>query len=148
MMIWILAAVAVLAGSMIPVQAGINASLRHAVSNPLFAALTNFTVGGTILAAYLLVSRSDLPSLEAVRQVPWWCWFGGAMGACLVVTGVLTAHRLGAATFIACIIVGQLSASVVLDHFGWVGYAEHPVSLPRIAGIALLAAGAYLIRTH
>jgi len=147
-MVWILILVAVFAGSLIPVQAGINASLRTAVSSPIFAALTNFTVGGLLLAAYLLVSRAELPPLHVLQKAPWWCWLGGAMGAFLVMTGVLTAHRLGAATFIACIIVGQLSASVVLDHFGWVGYAEHPVSLARVAGVGLLAAGAYLIRTH
>jgi transporter family-2 protein len=36
--------------------------------------------------------------------------------------------------------------SLVLDHFGWVGFAQHPVSLPRLAGALLVVAGVALIR--
>ncbi len=50
------------------------------------------------------------------------------MGALLVLSGVTLAHRLGAATFAACIIVGQLTASVIVDHFGWVGFQQHSIS--------------------
>lgn len=70
------------------------------------------------------------------------------MGACLVLSGVLFSHRLGAASFMACIIVGQLTSSVVLDHFGWVGFQQHSVSATRLAGIVLLGLGAYLIRVY
>ena len=69
------------------------------------------------------------------------------MGACLVLSGIFLSHRLGASTFIACIILGQLTASVVCDHFGLVGYQVHHVNLQRILGIGLLAGGVALIRT-
>ena len=48
-------------------------------------------------------------------------------------------------TFAACIILGQLTASVVVDHFGWVGFPQHSVSLQRLAGLGLLAIGLVLI---
>ena len=67
------------------------------------------------------------------------------MGALLVLSGVVLAHRLGATTFAACIILGQLTASVVVDHFGWVGFPQHSVSLQRLAGLGLLAIGVVLI---
>ena len=147
-MIWIFALLAVLAGALIPLQAGLNASLRSAVGNPIFAALTNFTVGLTLLLSYAFGSRMDWPSVAQLTKVPWWNFVGGAMGACLVMSGVLFSHRLGAAAFVACIIVGQLSSSVVIDHFGVVGFQQHSVNGMRLLGILLLAAGAYLIRTH
>lgn len=147
-MLWIFAALAVLVGGLIPVQAGVNASLRPYVGHPLFAALTNFTVGGTILVVSILALRLPAPPLGEMGRAPWWCWVGGVMGAALVVSGVLFSHRLGAATFIACIILGQLSASVVVDHFGWVGFQAHPVNFWRLLGVGLLALGALLIRTH
>lgn len=147
-MLWIFAALAVLVGALIPIQAGVNASLRAYVGHPLFAALTNFTVGGLILLLCLAIGRLSPPSIGEIAKAPWWCWIGGAMGATLVLAGVLFSHRLGAATFIACIILGQLSASVVLDHFGWAGFQAHPVNSWRLVGIGFLALGAFLIRTH
>jgi transporter family-2 protein len=54
--------------------------------------------------------------------------------------------QLGAATFIALLIAGQMIASVTFDHFGWLGLAQRPIDLPRLAGVALLIGGVILIR--
>jgi bacterial/archaeal transporter family-2 protein len=137
---------AVAAGSLVPIQAGINASLRTSLEHPLLAAITNFLVGLTLLVTFAAAARVPLPSAAQISQAPWWCWIGGSMGAALVLSGVLLSHRLGAAVFIACIILGQLSASVLLDHFGLVGFPQHSLTLPRVAGLFLLAAGVYVIR--
>ncbi len=147
-MTWLLILAAVAAGALIPLQAGINASLRGALNSPIFAAITNFTVGGVLLASYALLSRSPAPAFAEVAKAPWWNWVGGSMGAMLVLTGVLLSHRLGAATFVACIILGQLVSSVLLDHFGLAGFAHHAVNPMRVLGLGLLAAGVYVIRTN
>ena len=132
---------------MVPIQAGVNASLRGFLPHPIFAAITNFLVGFTILAVSAVAMQATPPSLQAIYKVPWWCWIGGSMGACLVLSGIFLSHRLGAGTFVACIILGQLTASVVCDHFGLVGFPVQHVSLQRILGIGLLAGGVVLIRT-
>ncbi len=147
-MTWLLIPFVVFAGAMIPLQAGVNASLRHYLSSPILAAVANFSVGGLVLAVVLIASREQAPAWATLTKIPMWCWAGGAMGATLVLTGVMASHRLGAGTFIACIILGQMSASVALDHFGLVGYAQHSANPMRLLGIALLAGGVYLVRTH
>lgn len=38
---------------------------------------------------------------------------------------MLLARELGAASLTALVVTGQLVCSVVLDHFGWVGFTEH-----------------------
>jgi len=143
-LIFVLLAVA--AGCLLPIQAGVNASLRVALNHPVLAAITNFSVGLSVLVGYAAATRTSLPAVSQLAIVPWWCWLGGYMGAALVLSGVTLAHHLGAVTFAACIIVGQLTASVVADHFGWVGFPQHSITLQRIAGLFLLAAGVYLIR--
>jgi len=137
---------AVAAGSLLPIQAGVNTSLRMALSNPVLAAIVNFVVGLALLTGYAAASRIPLPSRPQVSAVPWWCWLGGAMGASLVLAGITLSRQLGAATFVAAIIVGQLSASVLLDHFGLVGYQQHSLSLQRLLGLALLVAGVFFVR--
>ena len=35
--------------------------------------------------------------------------------------------------------------SVLLDHFGWIGFEQHSASIPRLAGCALMIVGVFLI---
>ncbi|MGE3673064.1 MAG: DMT family transporter [Polyangiaceae bacterium] len=42
--------------------------------------------------------------------------------------------------------MGQLVASVVIDHYGFLGYGVRPISFARIAGVLLLAGGVLLIQ--
>ena len=138
---------AALSGMLVPVQAGINATLRGFLPHPVFAAIANFVIGLIILLMAVLTMQAGPPSLQTLSKIPWWCWAGGSMGACLVLAGIVLSHRLGASTFVACIILGQLSASVICDHYGLVGFPVHHVNLQRILGLGLLAGGVVLIRT-
>lgn len=142
----LLIALTVLVGALIPLQSGINATSAKALGHPLFAALTNFAVGGLALFVGALAFRLPLPSKSAVLQAPLWSWWGGLCGAALVTTAILAAPRLGAALLVATLIAGQLGSSVLLDHMGWVGFATRPVSALRLVGVALLAAGVFCVR--
>jgi bacterial/archaeal transporter family-2 protein len=46
---------------------------------------------------------------------------------------------------VAATIAGQLAMAVIVDHFGWLGVARQPVTIARVAGIVLLAAGVFLV---
>lgn len=46
---------------------------------------------------------------------------------------------------VAATITGQLTMSVVIDRFGWLGVDRKPITLAQITGPALLAAGTYLV---
>jgi len=76
---------------------------------------------------------------------PWWIWLGGTVGACYIVATVTFSPKLGAAGWLAAVVAGQILTSVVLDHYGLVGFAVHPASLRRLAGVALLLAGAAVV---
>lgn len=139
--------IAFLGGSFLPLQAGINATLAGQAVHPLVAACVNFIVGLLALAgALLVVQRGNVSGLVQASAVPAWAWLGGLLGAGFVMAGILTAPRLGAATFIALVIAGQMTAGLVLDHFGLVGFPVREIDLPRLAGAGLLIAGVLLIR--
>jgi bacterial/archaeal transporter family-2 protein len=63
-----------------------------------------------------------------------------------VLGSIVTAPKLGAATLVALILAGQAIASLLVDHFGWVGFEEHPITAVRVVGVLLLAGGVALIR--
>ncbi|MEA2216170.1 MAG: putative inner rane exporter, YdcZ, partial [Solirubrobacteraceae bacterium] len=45
----------------------------------------------------------------------------------------------------AVVITGQLVISVVIDRFGLLGVARSPITLQRVVGLVLLAAGVALV---
>ena len=56
------------------------------------------------------------------------------------------ATSLRAAALFAFILAGQAVASLAVDHFGWVGFDEQPVTVLRVVGMLGLAAGVVLVR--
>ncbi len=131
---------------MLPFQAGINARLAAFVDSPVRAALVSFAVGTVALLALTLAFFRGWPGAVRLAEAPWWAWLGGLLGAFYVAGSIVVAPRLGAVTLVAVLLAGQGVASLLVDHFGWVGFDEQPVTLGRVVGLALLASGVALIR--
>jgi len=139
---------ALIAGALMPVQAGVNAKLRVFLGDAVTASLVSFAVGTLALLAYMLVARMPWPTAAAAAAAPWWSWLGGALGAFFVAVTVLLAYKLGATGLMAWIIAGQLIGSVLLDHTGALGFAVREITWQRLAGVALLFAGAVLVNEY
>jgi transporter family-2 protein len=144
--LWFFILLAVAAGFCLPTQAGINTQLNLWSRSAILTAAISFAVGTIGLAGYALILRTPWPATDAISRHPWWIWSGGLLGAFLVASTVVLAPRLGAASMIALIVAGQMLASICLDHFGWIGYAVHPVNGFRLLGVVLLVGGVALIR--
>ena len=137
---------ALIAGAFLPLQAGINAHLRLYAGHPVIAAFISFAVGTLALLVAAFATRISWPVLSDFADAPWWVWTGGALGAIYVFLAVVLANRLGASVLIAFIVAGQMIASIIVDHYGLVGFPRHPVNVWRIAGAILLLSGVVLIR--
>jgi transporter family-2 protein len=137
--------VALVAGLMLTVQVGMNATLGRAVGNVRFAVLMNFLVGLVGILIYVAASRDSWPTREGLAAVPAWAWIGGLLGAFYVAVATLVGPRIGAAALLALTVFGQLVASLLVDQFGWLGFPLQPISPTRIAGAALLLGGVGLI---
>lgn len=133
------------AGFGLTVQVAMNSQLRKFLQSANSAALVSFLVGGLALAALVLGMRTPMPSRETLAAVPVWAWFGGILGAFYVASSTIIAAELGASSLLALALFGQLSTALVIDHFGWLGMPVNPITLTRVAGVALLAIGVWLI---
>ena len=142
---WLFFAVAFVVGALITVQTGSNTRLKEAFGEALPAVIVSSLVGVVVLAAVTFATRTPWPSLSTMAAAPWSGWLGGVLGAVYAVAVVLLARELGAAPLTALVVSGQLVCSVVLDHFGLVGFTEHAAGIGRIAGCALMLAGFFLI---
>jgi transporter family-2 protein len=134
------------AGTSIVVQQALNANLRTALNSAAWSGFVSYFVGLLCMVVLVVVLRDPIPSATMAARIPWWAWSGGMFGAIFIALGILLVPKIGAATFIALLVAGQMLASVAFDHFGLLGLAQRPVDLPRIIGVALLIAGVLLIR--
>ena len=129
------------------VQVGINSDLRSLIGNPYQTALISTTVSTVFLIALsTVVYHRPYPDMQVFRDANWWMWTGGVIGALFVAGTAGLVSRLGSSVLFTVIVLGQLLAAAVIDHFGWFGLDEHPVTLPRAAGLGLVIAGAVLVR--
>ena len=55
------------------------------------------------------------------------------------------AQRLGSGLFTGATVTAALLTSVLLDHFGLIGFKQHPASPARLAGCGIMIAGLWLI---
>jgi transporter family-2 protein len=131
-------------GGLVALQAPINSMLGRAVGT-WQAAFVSFSIGTVALALIAGLATGGLGQIAEVRGLSWIYLTGGLLGAAYVTSVLLTVRSLGAGGVVAATIAGQLAVSVVVDQLGILGIAKHPVTAGRIAGVALLAAGTYLV---
>ena len=137
---------ALLAGAMIPMQAGANNRMAEAVGNPLLASLISFSVGTMSVFVYVMASGTPIGNLASAKDASMIAWLGGVMGAFFVTATVLLVPKLGVAATFSLVIAGQMLLTIVIDHFGLLGVPVQPVSLGRVAAILLVIVGVALIR--
>ncbi len=144
-MILVLVAITVLIGTLLPVQASLNAELTRFLKHPLLGAFFSFLSGTIVLGAIVLFQ--GLPKLEIKRLIdlPFYYYLGGAMGTLFVGSSIYLIPRLGATTMMAAFVTGQLIMSLTMDHYGLLGLTPQPASWQRILGVIMLFSGLWLV---
>ncbi|QER40676.1 DMT family transporter [Acinetobacter suaedae] len=125
-------------------QTAINAQLREHLHSPLQAAFLSFLVGTIILALLVYFQSTAKPTLGELSQIPWFLWIGGFLGVYAISMSIYTAPKLGFLTFSGLVIFGQLTISILLDHFGWLGTEKIPVNWQRLLGSIVIFIGVLL----
>jgi bacterial/archaeal transporter family-2 protein len=131
-------------GGLIALQAPINSTLGKRIGT-LPAASVSFAIGTVLLVLLALVFGEGFGKLGEARHVSWYYLLGGILGAAYVTTVLVTVRTLGAGGVTAATIAGQLTAAVVVDQLGILGVEKQVVTVPRVFGVVLLAAGTFLV---
>ena len=143
--LWLFLAMAFMAGAFMPVQAGINALLARELSSTLAGSVISFCVGTLALVTLMLLQRESVP-LAAFKNLQWWHWAGGLMGAFFVFSAAFAAPRTGVLLFMTLVLAGQLCTALLLDHQGWLGFRQASISVSKLLGLGCIGIGVWLIR--
>jgi transporter family-2 protein len=144
--LYILLALAI--GLFLPIQVGINTELAQRISSPITASLFSFAVGTISLMVCLFIFRDPWPDLNTLTTIPKWLWLGGLIGAFAVFGSIISGPKIGLLSLVAFVLAGQLLASLILDHYGWLGFPVRELSLGRISGSTLLLISVVLIHKY
>ena len=146
MEIYLLLIITILVGMVTPLQAGVNAFLGKHLNSAMQAGFISFLGGFLIMTVCCLLTKKMFPTPSQLIKVPPYLLMGGLLGAIFVVSSIIIAPKIGATVYIACVVTGQLVASIIMDHYGWLGFSMHPINLWRIIGVLFLLIGVMLIR--
>ena len=142
---WLAIVFALLAGAANPFQAGTNAELKTQLSQPLWATVWVYATGLLGVLLVQLFARQPLPAAQHVHAVPWWAWTGGLISILATFAGLMFAQQLGAGVFTGITITMSVVISILLDHYGLIGFRQHTASPLRLAGGLLTGALGHLL---
>lgn len=141
--IWII--MAFVAGSFLPLQAGLNSRLGKSIESPVYASMISFITGAFAVLIYALVTKQH-SSWAGLKTAPAYTWLAGALGAFYVTTVILAFPRIGPALTFGLVVLGQMVVSVLLDHFNILVAHPHYINTWRILGVILIVGGVIIIR--
>lgn len=138
------AAIMLAAGIGIPVLAGLNAALGVRLGNPAAAALCLF--GVAFLAAFVVFALTGFKGLSGIPSAPKHLFLAGLLVAFYVLSITWIAPKFGVGNAVFFVLLGQIIAAALIDHFGLFGAKQAAISLMRAGGIGLMVLGVFLVQ--
>ena len=134
----------IVVGMGIPVTAALNAGLGTHIQSPVAASTILFAVGLVMTAVVL--AFVGLPSHGVFSGLSPW-YYLAALGVVFYILAVTwSAPRIGVGNAIFFVLLGQLIAAALIDHFGLFGAAKSSLTLQRGIGLVVMAIGVYLAK--
>ncbi len=139
--------IALFAGSLIALQAPINAEAAGRLGHPLTAATMSFCVGAVLLLVLSALFARHGTHLSAIKTMPLYMLLGGGLlGAMYVTVNIMLAPRIGIAALMALGIAGQLFTALLIDRLGLFELVERGLTVGRVSGALLVLVGALMVR--
>ncbi len=131
---------AALLGSLVTVTSGVN-SRFSALAGPWVSVVVIHVAGLVAVCLLSLLKREP----RQPGRLPAYLYLGGLVGVGTVVTGNYAFLSMPASLAVALGLLGQSVASAAADASGFLGRPRYPLSVRRLPGLLLAAAGALVI---
>ena len=132
------------AGIAAAIQVAVNGRLGARIGT-LEAATFQSLIAVSLFVVTTLAVRGGLGGVFSGLRAPVWMWLGGAMGFVIVSAITYAPGRISNLAVAGVLIAAQLLMAALIDAFGLFGFERLGLPWERLAGIALLAAGATLV---
>lgn len=140
-----------IAGIACSVQIGVNGRLGEVAGFSFRATMISMLValaGALLVIGIILIVKGkggvidcSMPRIEG----RWWMWTGGICSLTIVGGNVILQLLMGTGLAAILNILGQTVAGVLIDATGFLGIEVKPVTLRKLAGLAVMVTGTALI---
>ncbi|HEV3155833.1 MAG TPA: DMT family transporter [Candidatus Baltobacteraceae bacterium] len=141
----LLAPLIMLVGGMIASQNIVNPALSRYTGIVLAVLVSSSTTTLVMLILLLLGYGGEKATLSNLIHSPNYLWISGFLGVGVLSGAVMLLPRVGAASYLAFLVTGQLMFGMFFDQIGALGLTKFPITPIRVAGSLLLLVGARLI---
>ncbi|MEP1445223.1 MAG: DMT family transporter [Paraglaciecola sp.] len=136
---------ALLAGTLIALQASVNAQLGVLLKSPVIATSVAFLLSAVISFVVIVLTSQSLPPVKTIASIPAYFWMGGVVSALGVGLCYYLIPLMGVGSMMSYALTGQLITAMVIAHFGLFGSAEIPVTSTKLLGALAMMIGIALI---
>lgn len=124
-------------------QGTINAAVSKTIGLSEATFIVHLTA--TITIFVILILGFGHGNWSRYSQIPWFYYMGGLLGVIITYGVVMSIAKLGAGNATTAIIMGQVLAASLIDHFGLFSLNKVSFSFLRALGIVFLSLGAKLL---
>lgn len=137
---------ALLTGLAIGTQSTFTSRIGTMIGSLRTGVLMNLIGGGISGIIFLILVLVNGKTYAKAPPAAWLMLaIAGTLGI-MIITGIsFSLQRAGIAAGLATVVFGQLLISLIADAKGWGGAAPIPVTLPRVFGLVIIAAGVFLL---
>ena len=136
-------ALMLIAGAGIPVMAAMNAQVGLQLQSPIAAVVILCAVA---LVASLILLATQPSAHWQLTEIPPGYFASGMLFILYIGSITFTAPIIGLGNAIFFVLLGQLIASAIIDHFGLFNSLPYAFDSKRLLGITLIVVGIYLAR--
>jgi len=135
-------------------QTAVNGRAGKLLGSPFKGVCLSLIVSTTVLLVLSLLQTAlkrgiaDRASIEAEKRKGFrlWICLGGVFGGTFMLVNAYLVNVFGNGITLTLALLGSVCGSAVIDHFALLGAVRARLNVKRVLGLALLFAGAALIR--
>jgi transporter family-2 protein len=141
---WFFLLLALAAGIMMAFQGSINGAFSKVIGGWEATLIVHLT-GLFLVLLCLFVFHLGRGDWQKIGHAPAHFYLGGLLNVVIIFAVMTAIAQAGAGKATTAILVGQLLCAMVINHFGWFGLEESPLTWGKGLGVVLLLLGGKLI---
>lgn len=98
-------------------------------------------IHGVGLLGSIVLLIGSCTRLKSIKGLPLYLFIAGALGIFTVLFNNISFLKLGATLTFCLNLLGQLLASMIIDHFGLLGQHRNKTNFIKLLGVAIMVSG-------
>ena len=137
--------ISLLGGAIVPIQLAMVSAFRETTGAEQIQATFYLYVGGalaSLILAYLMSGGIKPPNMSAAS---WWMWLPGLLGSFYILFMFIAAPKIGSASTLLWVFLGQMFFAVLISQLGWFGLEPRKLDIYKLGGLSLVVIGGLLM---